>query len=31
MLIVMDWLVAHKAKLDCYNKTLESEDDKGKK
>jgi hypothetical protein len=26
LMIGMDWLAAHKAKLDCYNKTLECED-----
>jgi hypothetical protein len=31
MLIGMDWLEAHKVKLDCFNKTLECEDDKGNK
>jgi hypothetical protein len=31
MLIGMDWLASHKAKLDCYNKTLECEDEEGKK
>jgi hypothetical protein len=31
MLIGMDWLVSHKSKLDCYNKTLECEDEEGKK
>jgi len=31
MLIEMDWLAAHKHKIDFYNKTLECEDDKGKK
>jgi hypothetical protein len=31
MLIGMDWLASHKSKMDCYNKTLECEDDKGKK
>jgi hypothetical protein len=31
MLIDMDWLASHKAKLDCYNKTLECEDDKGER
>jgi hypothetical protein len=30
MLIGMDWLAAHKAKLDCYNKTLECEGEEGK-
>jgi hypothetical protein len=25
LMIGMDWLAAHKAKLDCYNKTLECE------
>jgi hypothetical protein len=27
LLIGMDWMVAHKTKLDCYNKTLECEDE----
>jgi hypothetical protein len=27
----MDWLATHKTKLDCYNKTLECEDAKGRK
>jgi hypothetical protein len=31
MLIGMDSLAAHKSKLDCYNKTLEFEDEEGKK
>jgi predicted aspartyl protease len=31
MLIGMDWLESHKSRLDHYNKTLECEDDKGKK
>jgi hypothetical protein len=31
MLISMDWLAAHKTKLDYYNKTLECEDAKGRK
>jgi hypothetical protein len=31
MLIGMDWLASHKSKLDCYNKTLECEDEEGKK
>jgi hypothetical protein len=31
MLIGMDWLETHKVKLDCFNKTLECEDDKGNK
>ena len=31
MLIGMDWLAAHKTKLDCYNKTLECEDEEGRK
>jgi hypothetical protein len=31
MLIGMDWLVSHKTKLDCYNKTLECEDEEGGK
>ena len=30
-LIGMDWLASHKAKLDCYNKTLECEDAEGRK
>ena len=29
VLIGMDWLEAHRAKLDCYNKTFECLDDKG--
>jgi hypothetical protein len=31
LLIGMDWLVAHKTKLDCYKKTLECEDEEGRK
>jgi hypothetical protein len=31
LLICMDWLAAHKTKLDCYNKTLECEDEEGRK
>jgi hypothetical protein len=31
MLIGMDWLETHKEKLDCFNKTLECEDDEGNK
>jgi hypothetical protein len=31
MPIDMDWLATHKSKLECYNKTLECEVDKGKK
>jgi hypothetical protein len=31
MLIGMDWLAAHKTKLDCYNKTLECENEEGRK
>jgi hypothetical protein len=31
LLIFMDWLDSHKTKLDCYNKTSECEDEKGKK
>ena len=31
LLIGMDWLDAHKTKLDCYNKTLECEDEEGRK
>ena len=27
LLIDMDWLAPHKTKLDCYNKTLECEDE----
>jgi hypothetical protein len=30
-LIGMDWLVAHKTKLDCYNKTLECENGEGRR
>ena len=29
VLIGMDWLEAHRAKLDCYNKTFECLDDEG--
>ena len=29
VLIVMDWLESHRAKLDCYNKTFECLDDEG--
>jgi hypothetical protein len=31
LLIGMDWLDAHKTKLDCYNKTLEFEDVEGRR
>jgi hypothetical protein len=31
MLINMDWLETHKVKLDCFNKTMECEDDEGNK
>jgi hypothetical protein len=31
LLIGMDWLASHKSKLDCYNKTLECEDEEGRK
>jgi hypothetical protein len=31
MLIIMDWLVSHKDKLDFYKKILECEDDKRKR
>jgi hypothetical protein len=31
LLIGMDWLASHKTKLDCYNKTLECEDEEGRK
>jgi hypothetical protein len=31
LLIGMDWLVAHKTKLDCYNKTVGCENEKGRK
>jgi hypothetical protein len=31
LLISMDWLVSHKTKLDYYNKTLECEDEEGRK
>ena len=31
LLIGMDWLDAHKTKLDCYNKTLECENEEGRK
>jgi hypothetical protein len=27
----MDWLASHKAKLDCYNKTLECENEEGRR
>ena len=30
VLIGMDWLEAHRAKLDCYNKTFECLDEEGK-
>ena len=30
VLIGMDWLEAHRAKLDCYNKTFECLDEDGK-
>jgi hypothetical protein len=30
-LIGMDWMAAHKSKLDYYNKNLECEDEEGKK
>jgi hypothetical protein len=30
LLVSMDWLVSHKTKLDCYNKTLECEDEEGR-
>ena len=29
ILIGMDWLEAHRVKLDCYNKTFECMDEKG--
>ena len=29
ILIGMDWLEAHKVKLDCYNKTIECIDEEG--
>ena len=29
VLIGMDWLEAHKSKLDCYNKTFECLDEEG--
>jgi hypothetical protein len=29
MLLGMDWLVSHKEKLNCYEKTLECEDEEG--
>ena len=29
VLIGMDWLEAHKVKLDCYNKTFECRDEEG--
>jgi hypothetical protein len=31
LLIGMDWLDAHKTKLDCYNKTLECDNEEGRK
>jgi hypothetical protein len=31
LLIGMDWLAAHKTKLDCYNKTLECENEEGRR
>jgi hypothetical protein len=31
VLIGMDWLASHKVKLDCFNKTIECEDDEGTK
>jgi hypothetical protein len=31
MLIGMDWLAAHKAKMDCYYKTLECVSEEGKR
>jgi len=31
MLLGMDRLTSHKDKLDCYNKTLECEDEQGEK
>jgi hypothetical protein len=31
LLIGMDWFATHKTKLDCYNKTLECEDEEGRK
>jgi hypothetical protein len=31
MMLGMDWLVFHKAKLDYYNNTLECEDEEGEK
>jgi hypothetical protein len=31
MFLGMDWLASHKAKLDCYNKTLECEDEEEEK
>ena len=30
VLIGMDWLEAHRVKLDCYNKTFKFMDEKGK-
>jgi hypothetical protein len=30
VLIGMDWIVAHKTKSDCYNKTLECKDEEGR-
>ena len=29
VLIIMDWLEAHRVKLDCYNKTFECMDEEG--
>jgi hypothetical protein len=31
LLIGMDWLASHKTKLECYSKTLECEDEEGRK
>jgi hypothetical protein len=31
LLIGMDWLAAHKTKLDCYSKTLECENEEGRR
>jgi hypothetical protein len=31
LLIGMDWLAAHKTKLDCYSKTLECENGEGRR
>jgi hypothetical protein len=31
LLISMDWLAAHKTKLDCYSKTLEFENEEGRR